>query len=53
MLRMADEMGILVWEEIPVYWTIDWENQATFENAKNQLNTIIQRDKNRASVVIW
>ena len=21
-------------EEIPVYWTIDWENEATFENAK-------------------
>ena len=53
MVRLADEMGILVWEEIPVYWTIDWENEATLENAKNQLSEVIRRDKNRASVIIW
>ena len=53
MVRMADKMGLLVWEEIPVYWTIDWENEATFQNAKNQLHSLIQRDKNRASVIIW
>ncbi|MEL0301573.1 MAG: glycoside hydrolase family 2 TIM barrel-domain containing protein, partial [Flavobacteriaceae bacterium] len=35
------------------YWTIDWENEATFQNAKNQLHSLIQRDKNRASVIIW
>ncbi|NGP77782.1 beta-glucuronidase [Balneolaceae bacterium YR4-1] len=53
MVRLADEMGILVWEEIPVYWTIDWNNTATLKNAKNQLNEVIQRDRNRASVIIW
>jgi beta-glucuronidase len=26
MIRMADRMGILVWEEVPVYWNIDWTN---------------------------
>lgn len=26
--RMADEMGMLLWEEIPVYWWIDFENPA-------------------------
>jgi len=46
-------MGILVWSEIPVYWTIQWENTATLENARKQLSEMIARDKNRAAVVIW
>jgi beta-glucuronidase len=53
MIRMADEMGILVWEEDPVYWTILWDNPATFENAKQQLTDVITRDKNRACVIFW
>lgn len=53
MVRLADEMGLLVWEEIPVYWTIDFKNPATYKNAENQLNEMIFRDKNRASVIIW
>ena len=52
-IREADKMGILLWSEIPVYWTIQWENPATLENARNQLSEMIQRDKNRAAVVIW
>src|SRR5262249_1930048 len=36
MLREADRRGILVWSEIPVYWTILWENPTTLENAQNQ-----------------
>lgn len=53
MIRMADEMGILVWSEIPVYWTILWDNAETFANAKNQLSENIARDKNRAAIIIW
>lgn len=53
MARLADEMGILLWEEIPVYWTIDFTNDATYRNAENQLAELIRRDKNRASVIIW
>lgn len=53
MTRIADQMGLLVWSEIPVYWTILWENDATFRNAKNQLREMITRDKNRASIIIW
>ncbi|MFZ4056497.1 MAG: glycoside hydrolase family 2 protein [Ferruginibacter sp.] len=52
-IRLADEMGLLVWEEIPVYWTIDFKNEATYKNAENQLSEMISRDKNRASVIIW
>ena len=53
MPRLADELGILLWEEIPVYWGIDYENPVVFNQAKTQLETLIQRDKNRASVIIW
>jgi beta-glucuronidase len=53
MVRLADKLGILVWEENPVYWTISWENKQTYKNAKHQLSEVIDRDKNRASVIIW
>lgn len=53
MPRLADKLGILLWEEVPVYWTIQWENEATYNNAKNQLTELITRDKNRAAVIIW
>ncbi len=51
--RVADEMGIMVWEENPVYWTIQWTNQETFNTAATQLKEMISRDKNRASVIVW
>ncbi|WP_461787641.1 glycoside hydrolase family 2 protein [Pedobacter sp.] len=53
MNRLADEMGLLVWGEVPVYWTISWENQETYNNAEQQLTDLIERDKNRAAVIIW
>lgn len=53
MLRIADQMGLLVWGEIPVYWTIEWENPGTLRNAENQLNELIVRDHNHASLIIY
>jgi beta-glucuronidase len=53
MVRLADEMGLMVWAEVPVYWTISWTNPATLANAGAQLADMIVRDKNRASVVVW
>lgn len=53
MTRLADEMGIMVWEEIPVYWTIDWTNADTLDLAKAQLTDMITRDENRASTIVW
>lgn len=52
-VREAEKMGIMVWSEIPVYWTIDWENPDTYANAQRQLHDMICRDKNRAAVIIW
>ena len=51
--RIADEVGLLLWEEIPVYWTMAFESKAVFANADNQLRELILRDRNRASVIIW
>jgi beta-glucuronidase len=53
MLRMADQMGLMVWAEVPVYWTIQWENPQTLRNAENQLNVMIARDHNRAALIIY
>lgn len=53
MARIADEMGLLVWAEVPVYWTIHWTNPDTYANAENQLSEMIVRDRNRASIIIW
>jgi len=53
MTRVADEMGLMVWSEVPVYWTIHWNSENTYNNAKQQLSDMIIRDKNRASIIIW
>ena len=53
MIREADKLGMLTWSEIPVYWTILWDNPITYKNAEAQLQEMIARDKNRAAVAIW
>jgi beta-glucuronidase len=50
---MADREGILLWEEIPVYWAIAFDNEATYADAENQLAELVKRDRNRASVILW
>ena len=53
MVRMAERAGLMVWSEVPVYWTIDWTNQETYNNAARQLRDNILRDHNRCGVIIW
>jgi len=53
MVRLAEEMGFMLWEEIPCYWNIDWSSEETYANAENQLLEMIRRDRNRAAVIIW
>ncbi|MCD8262314.1 MAG: hypothetical protein LUD15_13270 [Bacteroides sp.] len=53
MVREAEKMGLMVWSEIPVYWTTSWENPDTYKNAERQLHDMVYRDKNRCAVVIW
>jgi beta-glucuronidase len=52
-VRQADRMGVLLWEEIPVYQGIDFANAGTRERMQQMLAEMIARDRNRASVIMW
>ena len=52
-VRMADELGLMVWSEFPMVSLIDWNNTATFDMARQQISDNVYRDLNRASVVMW
>jgi len=51
--QIADEEGVLLWEEVPVYWAVAFDNPGTYCDAENQLSELIIRDRNRASVILW
>ncbi len=53
MSKLADKLGIMLWEEIPVYWAVCFDRKETYEDAENQLTELIKRDFNRSSVIIW
>ena len=53
MTRMADQLGLLVWSEVPVYWRVAWANPDTLANARNMVRENVVRDRNRASVILW
>ena len=53
MALLADEMGMLLWEEIPVYWAICFDRPDTYAEAENQLRELILRDRDRASIILW
>lgn len=52
-VRAADSLGLMLWSEIPVYWTINFDNPDVLKNAKHQLREMIDRDQNRASIIVW
>jgi beta-glucuronidase len=51
--QIASEEGVLLWEEVPVYWAIAFGNKKTYWDAENQLAELILRDRNRPAVIIW
>ena len=54
MLRIAEEMGLLVWSEIPVYWeVIDYGSADTLALARETQAASIHRDYNRANIIVW
>ncbi len=52
-VKLADELGLMLWSEVPIVSLIDWENEKTLASAKGQLIDNIARDLNRASIVMW
>ena len=53
MTRMADEIGLIVWSEIPVYWRVAFARPETLALARRMLAENILRDRNRASIALW
>jgi beta-glucuronidase len=53
MVRAAERSGLLIWSEIPVYHDVAFENPETLASAKQQLNEMIERDRNRAGIAFW
>lgn len=52
-VRLAERMGIILWQEIPVWQGIDFEDGNTKMKAMNMLSEMIQRDRNRCAVCFW
>ncbi|MEM6326823.1 MAG: glycoside hydrolase family 2 TIM barrel-domain containing protein [Bacteroidota bacterium] len=54
MVQLADSLGLLVWSEVPVYWEdIDYSDSGTLELARNMVAAMVDRDANRAGVILW
>ena len=51
--RMADELGLLVWSEIPVYWSVNFSSPDTLKTAQRMIAENILRDRNRAAIALW
>lgn len=52
-VRQAERMGIMLWQEIPVWQAIDFSNMETMEKAAKMLTETILRDRNRCADCFW
>jgi beta-glucuronidase len=53
LVRLADRMGLLLWQEIPVYQGIDFADAGMLAKMDVMLAEMIGRDRNRAAVIFW
>ena len=53
MIRMAEEMGIMLWEETPNWQNIQFENPKTKALGEQMIREMIARDKNRCAIILW
>jgi beta-glucuronidase len=52
-VRLAEKMGIILWQEIPIWQGIDFEDDNTRAKAQGMLSEMIRRDRNRCAVGFW
>jgi beta-glucuronidase len=52
-IKLAEKMGLLIWEEIPVYQHINFADAGMRAKMDFMLREMIHRDKNRCAVIIW
>lgn len=53
LVRLADRMGLLLWQELPVYQGIDFADPTMAGKLETMLTEMIARDRNRAAVALW
>jgi beta-glucuronidase len=53
MVKQAEKMGIMVWDELPVYQHILFSDSLMPAKLEKMLTEMVQRDKNRCAVIIW
>lgn len=53
MVRMAERMGFMIWEEVPVFQSISFDKAPTQKLMNLQLKEILRRDKNRCAIITW
>ncbi len=46
-------MGLMIWEEIPVWQGIQFKNPQILSKANQMLHEMVGRDKNRCGIIIW
>ena len=53
MVKLAEKMGIMVWDEIPVYQNIEFSAPGVTDKINLMMKEMIRRDRNRCGVIIW
>lgn len=53
MVREAEKMGLMIWDELPIYQHIEFSDSTVPLKMEAMLKEMIHRDKNRCGVVIW
>jgi beta-glucuronidase len=53
MIKEAERMGMMVWDELPVYQHIDFADSLVPSKMETMLKEMIRRDKNSAAVIVW
>lgn len=53
MVKMCERKGLMMWEEIPTWQSIQFTNPEVCDLATNMMHEMITRDKNRCGIIIW
>lgn len=53
MVKLAEKMGLMVWDEIPVYQNIEFSAPGIESKMSLMMKEMIDRDKNRCGIVFW
>jgi beta-glucuronidase len=53
MIKSAEKLGIMVWDEIPVYQQIEFSAPGVTDKMDLMMREMVNRDKNRCGVIVW